>query len=178
MTVRPFYKYLHHFLTGCTLTTPSAYTAFHYRWISVMGARIASKKPNHAINFREGPSFHSYYHCTSIYLRHMIRLKPVPSVVCRPNYSSSLKTKNETAYKRKRYSLRGYYWKRLVKRKRKRTFSSRVSPILRRIRKTAKSDYRFVMSACLSTWNNSAPSRWIFIIFVIGLLFHNLLGKF
>ena len=85
MSFRHFRKSLHHFLTYCTLTTPSSCTFFNYSWIPMMDARIRpQKEPNHTINFREGPCFRSDCRCTSIYPMNIAHFTPAPSVACRP----------------------------------------------------------------------------------------------
>ena len=51
-----------------------------------------------------------------------------------------------------------------------------LNVIDRRVRKIAKSDYK-LRHACLSAWNNSAPTGRIFLEFDIWVLFENLSNK-
>jgi hypothetical protein len=61
------------------------------------------------------------------------------------------------------------------------THSRRLTDVLRRVRKIAKSDYYLrhtCPSVCLSAWNNSAPTGRIIVKFYIYVFFESLVGEF
>jgi hypothetical protein len=50
--------------------------------------------------------------------------------------------------------------------------------IIRHAHKVLKRGSSFVMPVCLSAWNNSPPTGWVFMKFDILIFFENVFGKF